>query len=94
MGQAVQAEVESRIQHVTRSNLSELADVEGFRLDFLRAHGFEVEGVDYGAEITSLGKLLRTSRSIGKRGADAPPADVSYSPCAWDDAPAASDGRA
>jgi enoyl-[acyl-carrier protein] reductase / trans-2-enoyl-CoA reductase (NAD+) len=58
MGQAVQAEVESRMQQVRDDNLMELADVEGFRLDFLRAHGFEVEGVDYEDEITPQGLLL------------------------------------
>jgi enoyl-[acyl-carrier protein] reductase/trans-2-enoyl-CoA reductase (NAD+) len=69
MGQAVQAEVDSRIQRVTSDNLMELADVEGFRLDFLRAHGFEVEGVDYCAEVSPLGLPLRQSRhGAGKRG--------------------------
>ncbi len=69
MGQAVQAEVDARIQRVTAENLMELADVEGFRLDFLRAHGFEVEGVDYGAEVSPIGLPLRQARhGAGKRG--------------------------
>ncbi len=46
-----QAEVEARMAHITEANLRELADVEGFRDDFLRVHGFAVDGVDYEAEI-------------------------------------------
>jgi hypothetical protein len=66
MGQAVQAEVEARIQRVGPADLAELADVEGFRIDFLRAHGFEVEGVDYSVELSPLGLPLDESPSDGK----------------------------
>jgi enoyl-[acyl-carrier protein] reductase/trans-2-enoyl-CoA reductase (NAD+) len=55
MGAAVQAEVASRMARVDASDLAVLADVEGFRRDFLRAHGFEVEGVDYEADISPYG---------------------------------------
>jgi enoyl-[acyl-carrier protein] reductase/trans-2-enoyl-CoA reductase (NAD+) len=51
MGASVQAEVNSRIAKINPENIGELADVEGFRADFLRIHGFEVEGVDYEADI-------------------------------------------
>jgi enoyl-[acyl-carrier protein] reductase / trans-2-enoyl-CoA reductase (NAD+) len=51
MGASVQAEVNSRMAKINADNLEALADVEGFKLDFLRVHGFEVEGVDYGAEV-------------------------------------------
>lgn len=51
MSPGVQAEVEARMAHVTEENLRDLTDVEGFRLDFLRIHGFEVPGVDYEAEV-------------------------------------------
>ena len=54
MGASVQAEVASRLDRISPENLGELADLEGFRLDFLRIHGFEVEGVDYSAEICPL----------------------------------------
>jgi enoyl-[acyl-carrier protein] reductase/trans-2-enoyl-CoA reductase (NAD+) len=54
MGQAVQAEVQSRLARVNESNLEELTDIEGFRNDFLRAHGFGVPGVDYSAEVDTL----------------------------------------
>ncbi|MBL8967569.1 MAG: trans-2-enoyl-CoA reductase family protein [Spirochaetaceae bacterium] len=51
MSPGVQAEVEARMAHIVPENLATLADVEGFRLDFLRIHGFEVPGVDYEADI-------------------------------------------
>jgi enoyl-[acyl-carrier protein] reductase/trans-2-enoyl-CoA reductase (NAD+) len=54
MGSAVQQEVASRMSKIDETNLFELADVAGFRSDFLRAHGFDVPGVDYDAEVTPL----------------------------------------
>ncbi|TXT43278.1 MAG: reductase [Spirochaetes bacterium] len=54
MGQAVQAEVQSRLAKVNESNLDVLTDIEGFRNDFLRAHGFGVPGVDYSADVDTL----------------------------------------
>lgn len=54
MGQAVQDEVHSRLAKVEESNLEELTDIEGFRSDFLRAHGFGVPGVDYSADVDTL----------------------------------------
>lgn len=53
MGAQVQAEVSSRMAKINESNLSELADVAGFRSEFLRIHGFEVDGVDYNAEVAT-----------------------------------------
>lgn len=47
----VQSEVARRWEAVTADNLDELADMEGFRKDFLRIHGFEVPGVDYRREV-------------------------------------------
>lgn len=54
MGSAVQAEVASRMAQIDEKNLRELADIEGFKGDFLRAHGFAVPGVDYEAEVSPL----------------------------------------
>jgi enoyl-[acyl-carrier protein] reductase / trans-2-enoyl-CoA reductase (NAD+) len=54
MGASVQAEVAARLARMSPENLAELADIEGFRLDFLRIHGFEVEGIDYAADICPL----------------------------------------
>jgi enoyl-[acyl-carrier protein] reductase / trans-2-enoyl-CoA reductase (NAD+) len=72
MGQAVQAEVEERFRKIGAANLDELADVDGFKEDFLRVHGFAVEDVDYEAEIDGFGNSLsgapRTARAAGGRG--------------------------
>ncbi len=46
----VQEEVKRRWPQVTTENLQELADLEGFREDFLRIFGFGIDGVDYEAE--------------------------------------------
>jgi enoyl-[acyl-carrier protein] reductase/trans-2-enoyl-CoA reductase (NAD+) len=51
MGASVQAEVSARMARISPGNLAELADIDGFRLDFLRIHGFDVEGVDYDADV-------------------------------------------
>lgn len=53
MGASVQEEVSTRLSRIDESNLSQLADPEGFRIDFLRAHGFEVPTVDYSREVLS-----------------------------------------
>jgi enoyl-[acyl-carrier protein] reductase/trans-2-enoyl-CoA reductase (NAD+) len=54
MGASVQNEVSSRLARMNEGNMDELADIVGFRGDFLRAHGFEVPGVDYDAEVDPL----------------------------------------
>jgi enoyl-[acyl-carrier protein] reductase / trans-2-enoyl-CoA reductase (NAD+) len=46
----VQGEVKRRWPLVTTDNLGELADLPGFRADFLRIFGFGIDGVDYDAE--------------------------------------------
>ena len=46
----IQDEVRRRWPLVTTGNLAELADLEGFRRDFLKIFGFGIEGVDYDAE--------------------------------------------
>lgn len=48
----VQAEVIHLWQQVTSDNVSQLADLEGFREEFLRHHGFGVAGIDYGEDVT------------------------------------------
>jgi enoyl-[acyl-carrier protein] reductase / trans-2-enoyl-CoA reductase (NAD+) len=58
MGQAVQAEVEERFLKIGSGNLNELADLQSFREDFLRTHGFAVEDVDYAMEIDGFGNPL------------------------------------
>lgn len=46
----IQDEVRRRWPLVTTENLSELADLEGFREDFLKIFGFGFDGVDYEAD--------------------------------------------
>ncbi len=46
----VQDEVKRRWPLVTTENLEELADLQGFRQDFLKVFGFGIDGVDYEAD--------------------------------------------
>ena len=48
----VQAEVRRRWEAVETGNVMELSDLDGFRRDFLRIFGFEVDGVNYDADVT------------------------------------------
>jgi len=54
MGAAVQEEVLARMSKIDEGNLAELTDIEGFRKDFLRVHGFDVPGVEYSQEVDPL----------------------------------------
>lgn len=51
MDDAVQTEVVKRMEKVTEANLRELCDIEGYKHDFLSTNGFDVEGVDYSADV-------------------------------------------
>ncbi len=48
---AVQAAVASLWERVTTENLHELSDFSGYRREFLQLFGFEVDGVDYDADV-------------------------------------------
>ena len=48
---AVQAEVQALWPQVTQANLYELTDFAGYKRDFLRLFGFEIDGVDYDADV-------------------------------------------
>jgi enoyl-[acyl-carrier protein] reductase/trans-2-enoyl-CoA reductase (NAD+) len=50
LSEPVQDEVRRRWPLVTTENLDELADLPGFRSDFLRIFGFGIDGVDYEAD--------------------------------------------
>ncbi len=65
MGTAVQAEVESRMLKVREENLFDLADIEGFRTDFLRIHGFAVDGIDYSADVPCSGVSISLFDPVG-----------------------------
>ncbi|MCL6516670.1 enoyl-ACP reductase FabV [Alicyclobacillus sp.] len=47
----VQAAVMSGWERVDTDNLAQLTDIEGYRRDFLRLFGFEMDGVDYDADV-------------------------------------------
>ncbi len=51
----VQKETKERMDRITEETLFQLADVEGFKHDFMEAHGFDVEGVDYDADVNPAG---------------------------------------
>jgi enoyl-[acyl-carrier protein] reductase/trans-2-enoyl-CoA reductase (NAD+) len=51
LARAIQEEVKRRWPLVTTENLGELADLKGFRADFLRIFGFGVPGVNYDEDL-------------------------------------------
>ena len=51
----VQQETKSRLESASEETLDSLADLAGFKHDFLEAHGFDVEGVDYDADVNTSG---------------------------------------
>jgi enoyl-[acyl-carrier protein] reductase/trans-2-enoyl-CoA reductase (NAD+) len=54
MREDVQKDTLARMEKVTEENIFELSDIAGFKHDFLEAHGFDVAGVDYDADVRSL----------------------------------------
>ena len=48
----VQDEVSRLWEEVRTENLEQISDIEGFKKDFYRLHGFAVEGVDYEKEVS------------------------------------------
>jgi len=51
----VQAEIRRRWALVNTDNIMDVSDLAGFRRDFLRVFGFDVDGVDYNADVSPLG---------------------------------------
>jgi enoyl-[acyl-carrier protein] reductase/trans-2-enoyl-CoA reductase (NAD+) len=51
MREDVQAKTVERMGEVTEANIFAVTDVAGFKHDFLEAHGFDVPGIDYTAEV-------------------------------------------
>jgi enoyl-[acyl-carrier protein] reductase/trans-2-enoyl-CoA reductase (NAD+) len=51
LSEPIQSEVKRRWPIVSTATLDELADLDGFRADFLRIFGFGLEGVDYDADL-------------------------------------------
>ncbi len=54
MDPKVQEEVDKIMPKVTEENVPELVDLDGLRHDFLIINGFDVEGVDYEADIADM----------------------------------------
>ena len=53
LSKAVQTKVDELMPKITVENMEEIADLEGYKHDFLATSGFDIEGVDYEEEITS-----------------------------------------
>ena len=51
MREDVQRETVERMRTATEETVFDLADVAGFKHDFLEVHGFDVAGVDYDADV-------------------------------------------
>ena len=50
----VQAAVADVWDQIATENLSELSDFAGYKREFLQLFGFEVDGVDYDADVDSV----------------------------------------
>ena len=55
MREDVQGEVARRWEKAATETIQQLADVEGFRSEYLNYHGFGVQGVDYAADVDPRG---------------------------------------
>jgi enoyl-[acyl-carrier protein] reductase/trans-2-enoyl-CoA reductase (NAD+) len=54
MRRDVQQETRAQMAKVTEENIFETTDLAGFKQDFMEIHGFNVEGVDYEADVDTL----------------------------------------
>lgn len=52
MAPEVQQEIARRWESVSDATIADLGDLEGYREDFLRIHGFSVPGVDYNKDVS------------------------------------------
>ena len=57
LSKAVQTKVDELMPKITVENMEEIADLEGYKHDFLATSGFDIEGVDYEEEITSFAEI-------------------------------------
>ena len=57
LSKAVQTKVDELMPQLTVENMEDIADLEGYKHDFLATSGFDIEGVDYEEEITSLDRI-------------------------------------
>ena len=54
MDPKVQEEVKKRMATITQDSFPKIGDLEGYRHDFLVSNGFDVEGIDYTADVASM----------------------------------------
>ena len=57
LSKAVQTKVDELMPQLTVENMEDIADLEGYKHDFLATSGFDIEGVDYEEEITSFDRI-------------------------------------
>lgn len=53
LSEEVQKRVDELMPKVTTENAKDLVDLEGYKKDFLATSGFEIDGVDYDADVAS-----------------------------------------
>jgi enoyl-[acyl-carrier protein] reductase/trans-2-enoyl-CoA reductase (NAD+) len=54
----IQKETLARMESTTETNVYTATDIDGFKHDFLEAHGFDVEGMNYEEDIDPSGSSL------------------------------------
>lgn len=52
-----QAKIDEIMSKINQDNVASLIDLDGIRKDFLNINGFDVDGVDYEADITDMSKI-------------------------------------
>lgn len=57
LSKAVQTKVDELMPKITVENMEEIADLEGYKHDFLATSGFDIEGVDYEEEVFCFDKI-------------------------------------
>lgn len=57
MAPKVQNEVKKRMATITQENFAQIGDFNGYRHDFLATSGFDIEGVDYTADVESVERI-------------------------------------
>ena len=55
MREDVKSATIARMESTNENNIEDNTDLKGFRQDFMHAHGFEVEGIDYDADVNTNG---------------------------------------
>ncbi len=53
----IQAQIDEIMPKITEENVTQLIDFEGVRHDFLNINGFDVEGVDYDADVADMSSI-------------------------------------